>query len=63
MKPDEEQTLMLLLQQEESGDVVYDVGMGNYAIEDLENMLPNTIQTTIGPFPGDDCHKTGTICG
>ena len=55
--------VQLMLQQEESDDVSFDVGMGQTTANDLEDMLPNILTVSIGPFAGDECYKTGTVCG
>ena len=60
---DGENTMQLMLQQEESDGVSYDVGMGQTTANNLEEMLPNLLVASIGQFAGDDCHKTGTVCG
>ena len=55
-RPAGENTVQLMLQQEESDGVRYDVGMGQASANGLEDMLPNHLAATIGPFPGDSCH-------
>ena len=63
LRPVGDSSILLFLSQEEGDGISYDVGMGNYTANDLIVMEPNYITASIGPFPDDDCHSTGSVCG